>query len=587
MSLDAATAMPARPHGATRPDRSPPHFDSQVFDHSNSNSLSNVPASQSHSHCMRDLPQFSQDTLALLPRFVKEHQVTRYGPPAARPSSEPTTRQDPMEATPGPPSERRDLQRPHSNSEDGVARASLQSALCNAPPLQNPFVAEASAGPSGAVQTARTSNASESFQNMDSLLESRTTDSAHDMDERRDDADSRDASLHASQRAVLKLMVVSCQQARARSADFDMRSLAGRGAFSHVWRAVHRLDGCQYAIKRNNAPLTNESARLDALKEVFALSACQGHPNVLRFCDVWFEEKGEFLHMRTEYLPHGNLQSLYVDARRPMPLADLFALAEDMASALEFMHGRGMAHVDVKPDNIFQADRHLDRPSFVIGDFGLACERFGTGARNTEGDSRYLCPEALAGFSGTAAQPTAVYMSDEGSRYAPGRRMASRSADKSVADTPPRRDLCKGDVYSLGASLYELAMGMPLDKSGSGWKRLRECVGEAVEQVHVQCGSRQMADLIGACLRADPNERASASEIKKLCQVDKDGRCDELAARNEELRARLRQADERIARFESVISALLAKGEEGRSQYRNRHARKPKSRRGVLNNCRD
>lgn len=66
-----------------------------------------------------------------------------------------------------------------------------------------------------------------------------------------------------------------------------------------------------------------------------------------------------------------------------MPLTCMCVLAEYMDSAFYFMHASDMAHVDVKPDDILQTYRHLDRFSFVIGAFGLACEKFGTGARKT------------------------------------------------------------------------------------------------------------------------------------------------------------------------------------------------------------
>ena len=41
-----------------------------------------------------------------------------------------------------------------------------------------------------------------------------------------------------------------------------------------------------------------------------------------------------------------------------------------MAAALQHLHDRGIAHLDVKPDNIFEATQGSG--TYKLGDFGLA-----------------------------------------------------------------------------------------------------------------------------------------------------------------------------------------------------------------------
>ena len=57
-----------------------------------------------------------------------------------------------------------------------------------------------------------------------------------------------------------------------------------------------------------------------------------------------------------------------------------------MARALEALHGQGMAHMDVKPENIMLGEDGL----YKLGDFGLACRMSGvsTGVTFSEGDCR-------------------------------------------------------------------------------------------------------------------------------------------------------------------------------------------------------
>jgi serine/threonine protein kinase len=55
-----------------------------------------------------------------------------------------------------------------------------------------------------------------------------------------------------------------------------------------------------------------------------------------------------------------------------------------MASALASLHGQGIVHMDVKPDNIMVGDDG----EFKLGDFGLAARLDGRGGSLMEGDSR-------------------------------------------------------------------------------------------------------------------------------------------------------------------------------------------------------
>lgn len=46
-----------------------------------------------------------------------------------------------------------------------------------------------------------------------------------------------------------------------RSSEFKQVKECGRGGFSIVFRACHRLDGCEYALKRTKNPVTDNKER--------------------------------------------------------------------------------------------------------------------------------------------------------------------------------------------------------------------------------------------------------------------------------------------------------------------------------------
>lgn len=100
-----------------------------------------------------------------------------------------------------------------------------------------------------------------------------------------------------------------------------------------------------------------------------------------------------------------------------------------IAKALHFIHGRGIAHLDVKPDNIY-----VKNGVYKLGDFGCAT-LLNQSLPIEEGDARYM-PQGILNEN--------------------------------------YNHLDKVDIFSLGAAIYELIRGSPLRQSGSQFLNLRE-----------------------------------------------------------------------------------------------------------------
>ncbi|MBI3242252.1 MAG: serine/threonine protein kinase [Chloroflexi bacterium] len=140
-----------------------------------------------------------------------------------------------------------------------------------------------------------------------------------------------------------------------------------------------------------------------------------------------------------EYLGGGSLDSL-VKNSGALPVAEALEVAYQIGLALDHIHAKGLAHLDLKPDNILfrfptSGRRRLAQP--VLIDFGIAAKAKKTGPH--AGSVAFMPPERI-------------------------RLMRGETAPEQVGDQS------KVDVYGLGVLLYRMLTeqlpyeGLPRDK---------------------------------------------------------------------------------------------------------------------------
>ncbi|MFN8376549.1 MAG: FHA domain-containing serine/threonine-protein kinase [Anaerolineae bacterium] len=199
---------------------------------------------------------------------------------------------------------------------------------------------------------------------------------------------------------------------------YKFLSLLGSGGFGAVYLAQHpRLD-LQVAVKYVRLDGTADEL-VDAEHEIKILSSLK-HQGVVQIYDAFRYQNYQLIMM--EFVPGGTLD----DQIEKIGVLDMAAALETMsqvADALNYIHNRGVLHLDLKPSNVL-IDPQTEQgfPRFVLTDFGIA---------------RFVQPSGhVTMYGGTPA-----YMSPEQFGF---------------GDEKPDR---RSDIYQFGIILYELVAG--------------------------------------------------------------------------------------------------------------------------------
>ena len=209
---------------------------------------------------------------------------------------------------------------------------------------------------------------------------------------------------------------------------YEIIGVIGRGGMGDVLRGMDRKLGRQVAIKRIREEFAGSRTAFERFRREAHSIAALNHPHIVRVYDFGRDPDGPFLVME---LVDG--QSLAEQLRQSGTLdeATVRQLGVQLCGALAAAHRRGIIHRDIKPANILvvgvQADGTFgDRTAAKLTDFGLARDHRVDGGITQSG--------AMLG--------TLDFMPPE-------QRRDAQAVDE------------RSDLWSLGATLYQLLTGEP------------------------------------------------------------------------------------------------------------------------------
>lgn len=250
---------------------------------------------------------------------------------------------------------------------------------------------------------------------------------------------------------------------------FEKRSLLGRGAYGEVHKVYHAPSGRTFAMKTVYFESQKEKMD-DILREVLIMKNLN-HKNIVTL--YHYHLSSSRLDLIMEYCPGGSLRTLLKQKHR-LPEIEVIQFTKQILNGLSYLHAHHIIHRDIKSANIL-----LDENNIVkLADFGVSLNLkdniHSSDMKEPYGSVYWMAPEVIK------------------------LRGASTASD----------------VWSLGATVYELLTG---DPPFGQYDPLPAChaIGTGEEIKYPDYISKDARDFMEKdCLVFNPQMRLTANELK-------------------------------------------------------------------------
>lgn len=269
---------------------------------------------------------------------------------------------------------------------------------------------------------------------------------------------------------------------------YTLVKILGRGGMGIVWLARDEELERDVALKFLPDVIVHDRALLDELKRETRRSLELTHKNIVRIHDFVFNKTSGCISM--EYVDGETLSNLRAEKEQKVfEPNDIANWTSQLCDALDYAHNQArIVHRDLKPANLM-VNRSGD---LKVSDFGIARNLSDTVSRLTMEQGRsgtlvYMSPQQLDGERGTHLN----------------------------------------DVYSLGATLYDLLTSKPPFYSGNLDRQIHQRIAPSMTErrkdLNIEPASvpATWEEVVAACLAKDPGRRPqSTAEVAKRLQLD-------------------------------------------------------------------
>jgi serine/threonine protein kinase/Tfp pilus assembly protein PilF len=268
---------------------------------------------------------------------------------------------------------------------------------------------------------------------------------------------------------------------------FKLVKVLGRGGMGIVWLACDEELERNVALKFLPDLMIQDRSLLDQLKRETKRCLELTHPHIVRIHDFVHDERSGCISM--EYVDGETLSNLRAEKEQKVFEPDEIAgWVGQLCDALDYAHNHArVIHRDLKPSNLMVNQRG----DLKITDFGIARSLADSATRLTAEQRRigtlvYMSPQQLSGERSTHFD----------------------------------------DIYSLGATIYELLTSKPPFYSGNIDRQIGERVARSMtdrrKEFNIEPSSvpQTWENVAAACLAKDPSRRPhSAIEVAQRLQL--------------------------------------------------------------------
>jgi hypothetical protein len=271
--------------------------------------------------------------------------------------------------------------------------------------------------------------------------------------------------------------------------------LLGRGRFGSVFMAMNVENGELIAVKQVNVESTSDKKMLQ--REISLMrSMSMKSPNIVR-CLATELVSGVF-NIFMEYVPGGSLKHLLKEFG---PLSELVVQSYclQVLTGLRVLHDAGIAHRDIKADNLLLADDGTVK----LADFGsakrisMSSMMMQTNAEQIRGSPLWMSPEVIRNEVG---------------------------GGKNIKGSPTRLDQRatllgwrRADVWSFGCTVIELINGKPpfdyFSNPTAAMFHIASCKEPPIKEFPKTMDLDMGHDMLGRCFALTPEERPSVHEL--------------------------------------------------------------------------
>jgi serine/threonine protein kinase len=261
--------------------------------------------------------------------------------------------------------------------------------------------------------------------------------------------------------------------------EYVMEERLGLGGFSVVYRVQSQKFGRSFAAKITNVNSARHKSALQATANEEQALSLFDHPHIIRLYDSFRFDTYSILIL--ELCTGRSIKDLIIESRASKaPIPNLGPLIAAIVDALAYIHANHYVHRDIKPANILLDS--YGRPK--VADFGM-CIPWNESELLTEhlGSAGYFSPELFE------RKPFNPY---------------------------------KADVWALGITLYEMAMGM------LKWSSDINLVADAIVNggILVKRGTPpDVANFVRAMTNMNPDHRPSMETLAgfmPMCKFDQE-----------------------------------------------------------------